>query len=89
MRIQEERAHRVVSTGPYRIVRHPGYLGAIVGALVTPAILGSAWTFIPAGLIVIVFVVRTCLENRTLMNELPGYREYSQRTRFRLVPHVW
>lgn len=89
VRIQADRGHRVVSTGPYRIVRHPGYLGAIVGALVTPLILGSAWTFVPAGLYAAAFAVRTALEDRTLLDELPGYREYAGLTRWRLLPGVW
>ena len=89
VRIQTDRGHRVVSTGPYRFVRHPGYLGAIVGALVTPLMLGSVWTFVPAGLVAALFVVRTQLEDRTLRRELAGYAEYAQRTRFRLVPGLW
>ena len=89
VRIQTDRGHRVVSTGPYRFVRHPGYLGAIVGAFVTPLMLGSVWTFVPAGLIAALFVVRTQLEDRTLRRELAGYAEYAQRTRFRLVPGIW
>jgi len=89
VRIQEDRGHRVVTTGPYHFVRHPGYLGAILGALATPPMLGSSWTFVPAGLIVVLFVVRTHLEDKTLRAELPGYQEYAQRTRFRLVPFLW
>ncbi len=89
VRIQEDRGHRVVTTGPYRFVRHPGYLGAIVGALTTPMMLGSAWTFVPAGLMALLFVVRTHLEDETLRRELQGYEQYTQRTRFRLLPWVW
>jgi protein-S-isoprenylcysteine O-methyltransferase Ste14 len=89
VRIQEERGHRVVATGPYRFVRHPGYLGAILGALATPLMLGSAWTFVPAGLLALLFVVRTHLEDQTLRRELQGYEEYAKGTRFRLVPLVW
>ena len=89
VRIQTDRGHRVVTTGPYRFVRHPGYLGAIIGALVTPLLLGSAWTFVPAGLVALLFVIRTQLEDRTLRRELRGYAEYAARTRFRLVPGVW
>ena len=89
VRIQGERGHRVVTTGPYRFVRHPGYLGAILGTLATPLMLGSAWTFIPAGLVALLFVVRTHLEDDTLRRELQGYEEYAQSTRFRLIPSVW
>ena len=89
VRIQEERRHRAVTTGPYRFVRHPGYLGAILGALATPLMLGSVWTFVPAGLLALLFVVRTHLEDQTLRRELQGYEEYTKRTRFRLVPLVW
>ena len=89
VRIQTDRGHRVVSEGPYRLVRHPGYLAAIAGALATPLLLGSAWTFVPAGLVALLFVVRTRLEDETLQRELPGYEEYAARARFRLVPGVW
>jgi len=89
VRIQEERGHRVVTTGPYRFVRHPGYLAAILGALATPLMLGSAWTFVPAGLLGLLFVVRTYLEDETLQRELDGYKEYSEGTQFRLLPFLW
>jgi protein-S-isoprenylcysteine O-methyltransferase Ste14 len=89
VRIQHDRDQRVVTTGPYRLVRHPGYLGAFLGALVTPLLLGSAWTFVPAGLVAVLFVMRTGLEDRTLRAGLSGYEEYARRTRFRLVPWIW
>jgi len=89
VRLQDDRGHRVVTTGPYRFVRHPGYFGAILGALATPLMLGSVWTFVPAALLVLLFVVRTHLEDQTLRRELQGYEDYSKRTRFRLVPFVW
>jgi len=76
-------------TGPYRLVRHPGYLGAILGALATPLMLGSLWTFVPAAIVAALFAVRTHLEDQTLRRELQGYERYAQRTRFRLVPWVW
>jgi len=88
-RIQSDRGHQVVTTGPYAVVRHPGYLAAILGALVTPLMLGSAWTFVPAGLIAALFVARTALEDRMLRLGLPGYAEYAGRVRSRLVPGVW
>ena len=88
-RIQDDRDHRVVTAGPYAVVRHPGYLGVIVGALVTPLMLGSAWTFVPAALVAVLFVVRTALEDRMLRRRLAGYEDYARRTRYRLVPGVW
>ncbi len=89
VRIQSERDHHVVTTGPYRFVRHPGYVGIIAFSLAFPCIVGSAWAFIPAGITVLTMVVRTALEDRTLRCELEGYAEYSQGTRFRLVPGLW
>jgi len=89
VRIQADRAHHVVTSGPYRIVRHPGYAGAIVGTLCTPLILGTWWTFIPAGAITLLFIIRTALEDRTLCKELAGYKAYMQQTRYRLFPGAW
>jgi len=89
VRIQHDRGHKVITTGPYAIVRHPMYLGAIPTLLGAPLVLGSKWAFAPAGFAVLLFVFRTAFEDRTLRQELPGYEEYAQRTRFRLVPGVW
>lgn len=89
VRIQSERGHHVVSTGPYRFVRHPGYAGALWGYLVIPLLLDSAWAFIPAVLLVGVLILRTALEDKTLQEELPGYKEFAQKTRYRLVPGLW
>jgi protein-S-isoprenylcysteine O-methyltransferase Ste14 len=89
VRIQEERGHTVATGGPYRFVRHPGYVGAIIGIIAGPFLLGSRWAFVPAGLAVAGYIVRTALEDRTLQAELPGYREYAQRTQYRLLPGVW
>ncbi len=89
VRIQEERGHVVVDTGPYRVVRHPGYVGAIATYLATPLLLDSWWTFVPAGLLTAALVLRTALEDRFLQAELPGYAEYASRTRFRLLPGIW
>ena len=89
VRIQNDRTHRVVSTGPYRFVRHPGYAGAILGALSLPLMLGSWWTFAPVGADIVLFIVRTALEDRTLRRELEGYEAYAKRTRYRLFPGVW
>jgi len=89
VRIQEERGHTVASSGPYRYVRHPGYVGYITVAFATALALGSLWAFVPAGLGMCAFVVRTALEDRTLQEELPGYKEYTQQVRYRLLPGVW
>jgi protein-S-isoprenylcysteine O-methyltransferase Ste14 len=89
VRIQMDRGHRVVTSGPYRIVRHPGYLAAIVGALASPLILGSLWAFAPVVASALLFSVRTALEDRTLREELAGYEEYAARTRHRLLPGIW
>ena len=89
VRIQKERGHRVVDTGPYRTVRHPGYLGWILSALAVPLTLGSAWALVPAALGCTLWIVRTALEDRTLLAELPGYAAYAGRVRYRLVPGIW
>lgn len=89
VRIQTERGHHVISTGPYRIVRHPGYAGGLFGYIFIPLLLNSVWAFIPAILLGIVMVIRTALEDRTLQAELPGYKEYTRRTRYRLLPWIW
>ena len=89
VRIQKGRGHTVVTGGPYRTMRHPGYVGGILFQLGTPFLLGTLWALIPAGLAALLLVVRTALEDRTLLNELDGYREYAQQTRCRLLPGVW
>lgn len=89
VRIQKERGHTVVSSGPYRYIRHPGYAGSIVTLLTMPPAVGSLYALIPAGLAILSFVVRTVLEDRTLQAELDGYQEYVERVRYRLVPGVW
>jgi len=89
VRIQEDRGHQVVTGGPYRYVRHPMYVGIILLLPCVALFLGSWWAFIPGSLIAILFVIRTALEDRTLQAELPGYAEYAQRVRYRLLPGVW
>jgi len=89
VRIQEDRGHHVVSTGPYRFIRHPGYAGSLMVYLVIPLFLDSLWAFIPTVLLIGVLVLRTSLEDRTLQAELPGYKELTQRTRYRLPPGIW
>ena len=87
VRIQDE--HRVATDGPYRLVRHPMYVGMILQYLGTPLLLGSAWAFAATGLFVIVIVARTAMEDRTLQAELPGYADFVRQTRHRLLPGVW
>jgi protein-S-isoprenylcysteine O-methyltransferase Ste14 len=89
VRIQTDRGHRVCSTGPYAYVRHPMYIAVILMAVSLPPALGSLYAFIPAVIIVGLFILRTALEDKTLQEELPGYKEYAQRVRFRLIPGVW
>lgn len=89
VRIQTERGHRVIDSGPYALVRHPGYLGFFGWMLSVPLMLGSCWAFLPACLAIISVVVRTALEDRTLRKELDGYQAYADRVRFRLIPGVW
>lgn len=89
VRIQEDRGHRVVTTGPYRFIRHPGYAGVLWFYLAMPILFDSLWAFIPAVFLLGILVLRTSLEDRTLQAELPGYAEYAQRTRYRLLPGIW
>ncbi len=89
VRIQNDREQKVIDTGPYGRVRHPMYLGVIVLMVSIPLLLGSLWALIPGGLIGVLFIIRTKLEDRTLMDELPGYREYAQRVRYRIIPGIW
>ena len=89
VRIQEERGHIVSSGGPYRFVRHPGYLGALIFSIAIPLMLGSWWAVIPGAAASVLFIFRTHLEDITLQEELAGYRSYVERVRFRLFPGIW
>ncbi|MBN1921817.1 MAG: isoprenylcysteine carboxylmethyltransferase family protein [Anaerolineae bacterium] len=89
VRIQEDRGHVVVSEGPYRYVRHPMYAGMVLYDLSVPLLLGSWWGLAVGVVMIAVVVVRTALEDRTLQQELPGYDDYTQRVRYRLLPGVW
>ena len=90
VRIQTDRGHKVVDTGPYRIVRHPGYAGTIFGFLLpVPFLLGSWWAFVPACFGILFLVIRTVLEDKMLGRELEGYKEYARKVRYRLVPGLW
>jgi protein-S-isoprenylcysteine O-methyltransferase Ste14 len=89
VRIQKDRSHTVVKAGPYRFVRHPGYAATLLHYVAAPFMLGTLWALIPVGLIWVVIIVRTALEDRTLQEELEGYKDYTQRVRYRLLPGVW
>jgi protein-S-isoprenylcysteine O-methyltransferase Ste14 len=89
VRIQSERGHAVCSTGPYRYIRHPGYASMILYYGVTPILLGALWALVPTLLVVLLFVLRTWLEDNTLQKKLPGYDKYAVRVRFRLLPGLW
>jgi protein-S-isoprenylcysteine O-methyltransferase Ste14 len=89
IRIQRERGHHVVSTGPYRFVRHPGYAAAIWTFPLSGLALGSWWSLAPSLVTSLLFIRRTLLEDRILIAELPGYREYAGDVRYRLIPQVW
>ena len=90
VRIQHDREHRVIDTGPYRWIRHPGYLALLLGFVFgPPLLLGSSWALAPASLAAVWIVVRTALEDRYLHAGLSGYAEYAQRVRYRLLPRIW
>ncbi len=89
VRIQRERGHTVVSSGPYRFVRHPGYAGGMLYYVTTPLMLGTLWGLVPVLVEIVLLVLRTALEDRTLQEELPGYADYARRVRYRLVPGIW
>lgn len=89
VRIQRERGQHVITTGPYRFVRHPMYAGAILLFVGTPLLLGSWYGLIGAAIIMALFCVRITIEERTLRAELEGYTEYAAGVPYRLIPGVW
>ncbi len=89
VRIQTDRGHVVCDSGPYRVVRHPGYAGNILPLLGIVLALGSVWTLIPAAVALVIAVIRTAMEDQTLQEELPGYQNYARRVRYRLFPGVY
>ncbi|MGD9347484.1 MAG: isoprenylcysteine carboxylmethyltransferase family protein, partial [Candidatus Aminicenantes bacterium] len=89
VRIQKDRGHKVCTTGPYKYVRHPMYVGVIIFVICLPLALGSFFALITGLLIILVFLIRTWLEDKTLQNELPGYKEYAEEVRYKLIPGVW
>ena len=89
VRIQTERGHHVIDSGPYALVRHPGYAGGLIAHLALPIALGSLWGLVPAALGGALMILRALYEEQTLADELPGYRDYMQRVPWRLIPRVW
>ena len=89
VQLQPERGHMVVSGGPYRWIRHPGYAGSLLTFITIPIFLDSLWAFIPAILVTVFLVIRTGLEDKLLQEQLPGYREYAGQVRYRLFPGLW
>jgi protein-S-isoprenylcysteine O-methyltransferase Ste14 len=89
VRLQTDRGHQLVRSGPYRIMRHPGYAGALLTYFATPFFLDSVWAFLPAVLMLVALVIRTRLEDDFLQAELPGYKEYAREVRYRLIPGIW
>lgn len=89
VRIQTDRGHRVCTEGPYRFVRHPGYVGGFLFTIMIGLMLGSWWASIPQVIAALMLIWRTAREDKTLQAELPGYTQYATETRFRLVPGIW
>jgi protein-S-isoprenylcysteine O-methyltransferase Ste14 len=89
VRIQSDRCQRVIDNGPYRAIRHPGYLAAVLVAIGTALSLGSLWALIPAAIASALLLLRTHWEDQILQAELIGYRQYADRVSYKWVPHVW
>ena len=91
VRIQTDRDQQVCTTGPYAIVRHPGYVGGVIFTAVTPFVLGSVWiwSLVPALAAAVLLVVRTSFEDKTLQRELSGYTDYAKRVRYKLLPFIY
>lgn len=89
VRIQTDRGHSVCDSGPYLVVRHPGYAGNLLALPGMVLAFGSMWILIPATVALIIALIRTALEDRTLQEELPGYQDYAQRVRYRLIPWIY
>jgi protein-S-isoprenylcysteine O-methyltransferase Ste14 len=87
--IQKEQQHKLITTGPYKYVRHPMYVAVIFLFVFLPLALGSLYGLIPAAFLVIAIIIRTHLEDKTFHKELPGYKEYAKKTKYRLLPGIW
>lgn len=89
VRIQSDRDHHVITTGPYAFIRHPGYVFGTILAIGVALALGSLWALWPATLVAVALVVRTHMEDMTLQRELPGYAEFAARVRYKWIPGIW
>jgi len=89
VRIQDDRGQLVCQDGPYRYIRHPGYVGGILMAISIGLVFGSYWTLIPGCLAAIFIIIRTYLEDKTLIKELPGYADYARKVKYKLIPGIW
>jgi len=89
VRLQTDRKHTVAAGGPYRFVRHPGYVGYIIMSFATPMALGTLWGLIFSGITGILLIIRTALEDNTLKRELTGYVEYAEKVKYQLIPFLW
>ncbi|MBN2159086.1 MAG: isoprenylcysteine carboxylmethyltransferase family protein [Spirochaetes bacterium] len=89
VRLQTEQGHAVATGGPYRFVRHPGYVGFNISSITLPLVLGSLYGLILAAFSVVIMIIRTALEDKTLQAELEGYADYAEQVRYRLIPYVW
>lgn len=89
VRIQTDRGHHIIDGGPYRYIRHPGYHGMILSIISVPFILGSLWALIPALIVEVLLIARAYLEDSMLQKELPGYAEYAQKVKYRILPFIW
>ena len=89
VRIQKDRNHKTVDSGPYKFVRHPSYSAGIFRHLSVPIIIGSIYAYIPVLIGICFLIIRTYLEDLTLQKELIGYKEYVNKTRYRLIPKIW
>jgi protein-S-isoprenylcysteine O-methyltransferase Ste14 len=89
VKVQAERGHRVIDTGPYAFVRHPMYSGAVLYFAGIALLLGSWWGLILSSVFFVLFSIRAAIEERALIDGLPGYADYLARVRYRLVPGLW
>jgi Putative protein-S-isoprenylcysteine methyltransferase len=89
VRIQDDREHKVIKEGPYKIVRHPGYMSILLGITGVPLMIGSLYAFICSAAVIVIIVIRTALEDKMLQRELRGYSDYSRQVKYRLILFIW